>query len=278
MELPARERDRDLAAVEMSREDDVERVGGHPAHDPWEVTEQDAERRVGVGELCGSRSPAGIRPRLDADDLHREPAELELDRFVTQHRDPVDLGEDRWIDPLRERVATVRKVVVPEHDQAGPELAQKPRQELFAAPPRHEVAGDADEVRARARRSTRPRPSQHAARGTARPGGDRRGARSAARRAPAGRPRARPRHSLPQPPRPRTIPTRARPRRPRREQPGPRSARHAELSAQVTTCNLAAFVDVACADGRTRTHAGEAECGPRPHGSGRSKGQVTTCN
>ncbi len=58
----------------------------------------------------------------------------------------LDRGEDRWVDPLRERVAAIREVVVPEHDEARPELAQKPLEERRATTSRDEVAGDADEV------------------------------------------------------------------------------------------------------------------------------------
>src|SRR5262249_8621762 len=86
-QLPARKREHDLARVQMSGEDEVERPGSQPACDAREVTEEDPEVGRRVGEPGGVRSAEGVRARVHPRHLHPLRAQLELERAVGEERD-----------------------------------------------------------------------------------------------------------------------------------------------------------------------------------------------
>jgi hypothetical protein len=73
--------------------------------------------------------------------------ERHLDRLVPKQRHPLDLLEHGGLDPLREGVAAVREVVIPEDDEAASELPEQLPKKRYAATAGDEVARDADEVR-----------------------------------------------------------------------------------------------------------------------------------
>ena len=132
----------------------MERVLGHSPHDPGKVAEEDAERRVRVGELGRGRASRRAYVRGSTPTTcTREPAQLELDGLVPEHRDAVDRGEDVRVDPLRERVAAVREVVVPEHDEARPELARAAAR-ARGAPRRRETRSPVTQTRSGRRSAT----------------------------------------------------------------------------------------------------------------------------
>lgn len=54
--LAARERHHDLAGMEMTREDQVERAGGDPPDDSGEVAEEDSQVRLGSESCSDSAS------------------------------------------------------------------------------------------------------------------------------------------------------------------------------------------------------------------------------
>jgi hypothetical protein len=112
------------------------------------VAEKDAEVRFRVRELAGLSLAAGMSPRIDPHNLDAPAAQLDLDRFVAEQGHAFESGDRIWVDPLRERVAAVREVVVAEDGEARRERTKEPREHRRPGAPRDEVARDADEVRA----------------------------------------------------------------------------------------------------------------------------------
>ena len=146
-ELPTRERDDDLPGMEVSGEGQVKRVGD-PSRDAGKVTEENSQARRRICKLIRACLPRSVGPRVDAYDLDAPASKLELDALVAQQRDVFERIDRSRIDPLRERVAAVGEIVVPEHDEAGAELAEEPLEQRHPCAARHEITGNADDVRA----------------------------------------------------------------------------------------------------------------------------------
>jgi hypothetical protein len=146
-QLAAGEGKHDLPRVQVAGEDEIEDTGRDTPHDAGEVAKEDAEVRVGLDELLGVRLAPRVLARVDPDQLDPHSLELHLDRVVSKQRHAFHLLEDGSVDPLREGIAAVRKVVVPENDEAASEPLEELSQERHAPPAGDEVAGDADEVR-----------------------------------------------------------------------------------------------------------------------------------
>jgi len=147
-ELPAGKRDDDLTRMEVSGEDEVERVRREPPDDAREVAEEHAQAHLGICELLRLRLSEDVGLRVHADELHAAAAELDLDRLVAEHRDTVESRNRSRIYSLGKRVARVGEVVVAEDDDARAELLEQPLEERHARAPRDEVAGNTDEIRA----------------------------------------------------------------------------------------------------------------------------------
>ena len=124
-ELAAGEREHDLARVQVSGEDEVERPGRDAPHDAREVAEEDAEVGLGVGEPLRVGDAPCVGAGLDADELHAPARDLDVDRLVAEQRHVLELLEHGGVDPLGEGIAAVREVVVAEDDEAAPELSQQ---------------------------------------------------------------------------------------------------------------------------------------------------------
>jgi hypothetical protein len=144
-EPPARIRNDDLPPVEVPGEDEV-KDSRNPADDAREVAEQDAQIGAGVDEVLRTRASVGVHLWIYTHDLDAPSSELQLDALIAQERDTLDSSDCGWIDALRERVAAVGEVVVPEHDVALPEPGQEALELRDSRPARHEIAGDAHEV------------------------------------------------------------------------------------------------------------------------------------
>ena len=144
-QLASRIRDDDLAGVQVAGEDEVEHTGD-ALDDPGEVAEQDSERRVPVGQFLGRRPARRVRLRVDTHDLDAPAAELDVDSGVAEEHDLGQRLDRRGIDPLREGIAAVIKVVVAEDDVAAAENPEKPLEISHARAARDEVARDADEI------------------------------------------------------------------------------------------------------------------------------------
>jgi hypothetical protein len=143
---PARVRNYDLPRMEVPGEDDVKDTR-NPADDPREVAEQDAQIGAGVDEVLRTRASVGVRPGIDTDDLNAPSSELELDALVAQEGDTLERIDCGRIDALRERIAAVGEVVVAEYDVAAADVGEKACELAHARTPRHEVAGDENEIR-----------------------------------------------------------------------------------------------------------------------------------
>ena len=115
----SRERHDDLTGVEVPGEDQVERALGNAPHDAREMTEEDAEVGGRVGALSRAGLVARVGPWIDSDDLDAATANLDLGRLVEEERDAFEPVELVPVDPLRERIAAVREVVVAEDDDAA---------------------------------------------------------------------------------------------------------------------------------------------------------------
>ena len=145
-EPASRIRDDDLPRVVVPGKDQMEHLRDAP-HDSREVAEKNAEIRGRVGQRVRSCRPRGIGLRADADDLDAPPAQLHLDGLVAEERHVLERADRVGVDPLRERVAAVREVVVAEHDVGGRKVGEQTLELAHSRSPRDEVARDADEVR-----------------------------------------------------------------------------------------------------------------------------------
>jgi hypothetical protein len=146
-ELAAWEWDDDLSSVEMPGDDQVKGVG-NPSHDAGEVTQKDAQARGRVRKLVRSRFPRCVCLWVDTHDLDPPTAKLELDALIPKERDAFERLDRSRVDPLRERIPAVGEVVVAEHDEAGAEFVEKTLEERHPGAARHEIAGNANDVRA----------------------------------------------------------------------------------------------------------------------------------
>ncbi len=79
----------------MPGQHEIEHAGLQPVDDLREVAQQDAQVGVGIGEPLRARSPAPVRARVDADDLHLPPANLHGLRLVGEQAGRTELVEAR---------------------------------------------------------------------------------------------------------------------------------------------------------------------------------------
>ena len=145
-QLPSGERHDDLPRVHVAREDELEGAVRESLRDPGEVAEEDANVGIPIGEARRVGSPTRVALRVDPDELYPPASDLDLDGLVTEHHHVSELGERSRIDPLREGVAGVGEVVVPEDDKAGPQPAEQPLEQRQPRAARHQVAREAHEV------------------------------------------------------------------------------------------------------------------------------------
>ena len=143
--LLARDGKHDLSRVVVAGQDHVKGVVD-PRRDAGKVAEQDSEARGPISKPFGPNVTSGVGLRIHADDLHPPSAEADLDALVLEQRDTFERADRSRVDPLGERVATVREVVVPEHDEARAEIPEERFEERHPGPSRDQVAGDADEI------------------------------------------------------------------------------------------------------------------------------------
>ena len=144
-QLASREGNHDLSGVVMPGKDEVIRVVDL-RRDPGKVTEQDSETRALVCKRLGPSAASGVGLRIDADDLHTSAPNLDLDARVAEQGDTCKRADRSRIDALRERVAAVGEVVVPEDDEARGERSEKSLQERHPRSARDEISSDTDEI------------------------------------------------------------------------------------------------------------------------------------
>ena len=101
-QAPAGERDADLAGVQVSGEDEVERARPEPVDHARKMAEQDAQVGGRVGQLVWVREPRDVRPWVDARDLDSPAVQLDRPRVVLEQRRRPELQRAR---PPPERVA-----------------------------------------------------------------------------------------------------------------------------------------------------------------------------
>src|SRR5438128_6070814 len=117
-ELPARERQRDLAVVHVSGEDELERARRQLVEDMREVTEENPQAGVRIDELPRPGAAVSIRARIDADELNATSAHLDRLRFVDEQSRRSQIVQ---AVRTRERVTRMLDIVVAEHCITGVE-------------------------------------------------------------------------------------------------------------------------------------------------------------
>ena len=137
------ERQADLTRVQMPREDQVEGACRHAVGDAREVTEEQAQRRVGIASGVRSCSAIAICLRVDPDEGDDHAANRDGLGLVPQEPCLLQVAE---LGCPRERVARHRDIVVPEHDIWALEAGEELPEARFSPRMRDEVARDADEV------------------------------------------------------------------------------------------------------------------------------------
>src|SRR6476659_7624652 len=123
---PARQRQSDLARVQMAREDEVEGARRQPVEHVWKVTEKNAQVGIRIGEACRLGLAAPVGARVDPDDL--DPATVELERVRLVEQKP-RATEGRDGQAVGKRVATRAEVVVAQDGRTARQpLEQLPEQ------------------------------------------------------------------------------------------------------------------------------------------------------
>ena len=124
-EPASRVRDDDLPRVVVPREDQVERLRDAPRRFPGSGRGGCGDPRPRRRASSGAAVRAAYDCAVDADDLDAPPAQLDLDGLVAEERHVLERADRVRVDALRERVATVREVVVAEDDVRGPSSASR---------------------------------------------------------------------------------------------------------------------------------------------------------
>ena len=113
----SREREADLAGVEMPREDQVERARRDPPHDPGKVAEQQPQRPPRAEFVRpGLVTPVGLGVDTHDDDLGT--AHLDGRCLVAEKSGALEIPQ---LGGLREGIARDGHVVVSEDDERGVE-------------------------------------------------------------------------------------------------------------------------------------------------------------
>ena len=166
-ELPSGKGNHDLSRVVMTGQDQVKRALNLRG-DPRKVAEEDAKARGLVRERLGPGPTRRVRLRIDTDQLNAQVAKLDIHAFVAEQPDPVERADRIRVDALREGIAAVGEIVVPEHDEARPgngvrprdtsrcdtsgglttRLSEEPLEKRHPRPARDQIAGDANKIRA----------------------------------------------------------------------------------------------------------------------------------
>src|SRR3954453_16946597 len=145
-DLPAGDRQRDLAVVHVPGEDEVEVARLELVEDARVVAEQDRE----VGLSCEvvriePRPAANDEPRVGSGDPHAPSPELEQTAFVTEQRGRLELPQ---VGPAGLRVPAERDVVVAEDRKYRlREDPHEPSEHRLSPRMGEEIAADGDDVR-----------------------------------------------------------------------------------------------------------------------------------
>jgi hypothetical protein len=129
----------------VAGEHEIERPWPQPIDGSRKVTQQDAKIGFAVDKVLRPGPAAQVRARIDADQLHTAPAQLERHGLVGQQR-----GLSAQLEALRsprERVARHAEIVIAENGVARWEPGEQTVQAFLAARVGEQVARDAHEVR-----------------------------------------------------------------------------------------------------------------------------------
>lgn len=141
---PARCRHADLTPMQVTTEDQVEGRSGEPIDDVWEVAEQEPKSGMLVRQPVWARTSLPERVGRDADDGAPLARKLDVDRVVREEPRLLEVAE---LGGPRERVPRHGDVMVAEHDEGSIETSEQLTEDWLAARMRHEISGDADDVR-----------------------------------------------------------------------------------------------------------------------------------
>src|SRR5215216_6744027 len=125
-QLPAGIRQADLAGVEMAGEDEVEETRLQPVDHLWEVTEEDPQLGIRVGEPLRPSKTDAVGTWIDADDMHLPATQLDRLGGVDQQARGRQIDE---VDALGKRILRYRVVMISQDGirvrEAGKQLAKK---------------------------------------------------------------------------------------------------------------------------------------------------------